>query len=371
MGQLYEETVSALSEQAIRPPGRDPYIASFNTALVSMLSIERSPISTILSTVEGQRANLTSSQAVSLLLRSIQYMLLKSENGTYPADSLLEPAGWKNSIQGITDDPKLRDELTQLLLDRDTTTTIPNRYIGLRTVVNAFFNGTARTLDVGCSIPIGLDSARREDGITTITDHTEGEFISLRGNIPISHEIAIGTDITDPFFEDAKRWREACGCYPFEIKKGGIEKQRKREETMQQEGITFVQKDITEPNLSLSGFGQEKPFDCIQMATILYQLPPEKQMLAVQNAWNLLNEGGVLIIQDFVAIDETKPLGLNFLDNWGEKEAYKTIAFIKSGGNATKPLDLLHWDSGRCGEVFPGRDFHVLQEASMATTLTT
>lgn len=363
MSTVRTEIMGALERQAVKPPGGDPYIAAFDKAMISMLSKD-TPINSILALAESIRPNTTPNQMVNLLLRSTQYLLLREGSETYPEETLLEPEGWVDTLNNIASDEKLNGELTSLLSERNTTTTIPNRYIGLRTVVNTFFGGTTRMLDVGCSIPIGLDSARREDGITQVIDHTDGSFVTQIGNKPISYEVAVGTDRTNPFSEEAQRWREACGCYPQEFKNGGLKKLREREMAWQDNGITFVQGDITRPDLTPKDFRQDKLFRSVQMSTMLYQLTPEMQLLAMNNAFNLLEEGGLLIVQDFVEIDETSPTGLRFLDNWGTPEAYKTIAFIKSGAEI-KPLDLLHWDSGRCREVFPGKDFHILQEAHM------
>lgn len=356
-------TIGAFEMQAEKPAGGDKYLAAFNTSVVGMLRVE-SPLRAMISSIEEIRPAMPPSQLVNLVFRAFQYICLEKQQtpSFYPSSSLLEADGWNKLISDILVDPLLSDELFKLLSEKDTTTTIPNRYISLRAVVHSIFGDKpVSVLDMGCSKPLGLDSAGRNDGIAQVEDHTEDFFITQM-NTPVQMTEAIGTDITDPFSEEATRWREACGCYPGEIKNGGLMALKKREAEWQEDGIRFVRKDITKNDLSLADFEQTLPFDCVQMATILYQLPPDKQIIAVQNAFSLLKEGGVLIIQDFVELDDTAPFGLKFLSDWGKEEAYKTIIYIKSG-DGIMPLDVLHWDSGRCKKVYQGKDFHVLKEA--------
>ena len=357
------EYIDAFSREAINPPNKDKCMGAFYTALTDLAqSDDKGIINSFLQHVVYQRQReFTPQHLTNLIFRVFQYVkLFKEKDYRYPL-SHNEPNRWKIEIPNLLE--KHGKLMTELLLTKDTTTTIYQRYAGTQAVLNGFFpDQKLKVADFGCGGNYGLPGLIKGIPFKVISDETPDQILSML----INHQLDIGEglaiDKIDPQDPDEKAWRLACSFYPQELNQladlmvfeAGIANVH---------NVKFLQADLLDLHVDHFNNGgdtlPEKYFNAVVMNTICYQLNPQEQKRVFEIARRSIKKGGLLIVQDFARKDSIIPERLQFLESWfAEKDPYRTYVCGESTNWMFK--EFLRWSSGRCLEVRTGEDFKEL-----------
>lgn len=338
---------SKFAELADKPPGDDKYAGAFYEA-VSELGEKNPDFRRLISDVLKAR-RITENYLANLLLRAAQVRLWKKDD--YP--QAFDKIRWGKEIELIleTDGEKFERDL----LEKDTGTTIHQRYAGPKIIIGAMsFDHPVRALDVGCGRNYGLPGWELMEPFEPISIDQNHELIGKWLNSDLVFGCGWAIDKVDYRTEKAKIWGLVCSFYPGELRKK-LPKVAALEKRLEAAGkVAFIQKDFND----LLGNGIDAGgLDVIIASTVLYQ-DPSSQRGMTKVAKKLLDKGGVLIVQDFArtATEHEDPNILYFDTGWGKGEyGYRT--HVSGRFNNWKWWEVLQWSNGRCDAVRAGLDF--------------
>jgi len=211
---LYNELV----EQSLHPPGEDPSLGAFYQAVVEIINDNHHPLSTLIGETRQLRPQLTVKHFVNLLFRGIQYIKLDNltENPAYT--SYRQPRQWQDELYLIASNPDSRTVLTEVLVNRSTTTTIYQRYAGVHIVTAYIADGSPVLMaDLGCGGNYGLRGIELHKPFKPVVDLTPERLASHLLSQDINLERGLAIDQEDPDDPDVRRWRLACSVYPQEL----------------------------------------------------------------------------------------------------------------------------------------------------------
>lgn len=350
--RLVEATLLEMRRQAELPPGNDRIIGSFYQAM-TLDPRNHTEIKSILQDVAGSRPSMTAEYLTNLLFRTFQYAEIQIVgNSSYPT-GLDNPESWETEIEKIMAENK--DKVREILLTKDTTTTIYQRYAGPRSILGAKFSGkTINYADFCCGGGYGPLGIVQKEPFGAIHDETPGEAVAKFLNQPLEINQAWGVDKDNPMDPAALPWRRACQVYPSEFQM--LPEISAMEEAMYaKDRVKFVQADVTRNSLD-HGTIPDHSCDAVSIVTGLYQNQTAVEQKAVfANAVALLKPDGLVIVQDFARKSESGDKLLDFAVSWPEKFSYRT--FVHDPKSPEEILEVLQWGNGRCKEVRAGADF--------------
>jgi hypothetical protein len=347
----FRKYLSEFKKQSVNPPGKDPVIAACYQALVALS--ENKKVKTFLYDILEKRA-FTPSHFVNLLFRAVQYLeIYHLKNDRYPHDHTSSDV-WKRDLKALVS--KHRDSFEDILLNRDTTTTIYQRYAGAKIVLNAFFkNKKIKVADFGCGGNYGLPGLVKNHEFDDLEDRTSGKRVASLLAHPLKITDGTAIDKEDPREAASKAWLLACSFYPQELAKSAriliLEAELKDVKK-----IAFVKENVLEFNSHNKSL-QPATFDAVIMSTFLYQLNTEEQKLAIKQARKLLHRHGIIIIQDFASKNRRAADMLLMKNSWFSKPfLYRT--FVVGNKTGWRMKEVLRWSNGRCRVVKAGSDFY-------------
>ena len=361
--QLPKSYLNEFIANSQNPPGKDPVMRACYKATSKLLK-EDPKFKDFISLIIAKRP-LEPKHFVNLYFRSIQYLeLFVRNNPDYP-DKFTKQNMWKDELYNFMS--LYLEEWKELLLKKDTTTTIYQRYAGPKIVLNVLFpQKPLRLADFGCGGNYGLpgisDNISFEDIVDKTSQALATKFVSQKVNLLEG----LAVDKEDLYSPKSKAWRLACSFYPKELKNmpqvSAFERKIKDANR-----VRFLQVDLSQVKRK-NGFIEKIPaayFDGVILSTIMYQLSPREQKRVFKIAKESVNPKGLLVIQDFAIKDKKDPKKLDFNVNWFERPfTYRTFIAGKLTGWEIK--ELLQWQNGRCREVRPGKDFNqFLQHQSL------
>lgn len=344
--------IDIIYQQALTPPGGDPYIGTFYQSFIDFCNDGHPMALDLIEGVQSER-QLTPALHANLLFRAVQANLLNTLG--YPNEYLTKER-WDEHLTGLFSNGSY-ELVRKILLEKDTTTTIYQRYAGERALMSMLAQGKPiRAADIGCGGNYGLPGIEINEPFKPIIDHTLNQIITGYLNSPLELEQGLSIDIHDPYSLEEIQWRHACGLYPKELMNGELIKIQELEKRLtQSRKVTFHHGDL----LNLES-GPDLPFDdfdYVIMNTMLYQHQKHARELGIRNARRLLKPHGVLFIQDFAEKDPDNPTQLLYENiSWGQNGAYRL--FLTNKRPDSQMYEALRWKDGRCSEVSPGTDFY-------------
>jgi hypothetical protein len=343
-----------LKEQADNPPMNDKHIRHCYLAALNLITKDEHPLSHLLGEMVTARLDTSEEHLVNLLLRAIQYAeLWWLENSQYP-NHLNNVEAWESEIGNILG--RHYDKMRKILLERDTGTTLYQRYIGPRGILASLFPScSVAVADLGCGGMHGIIGLKHNEPFQSLqTDETPDKIFTSWIDFPMGVSEGLGIDKYDPFDEEAVRWRVACSHYPgeFDQMPNYLKFERRM---MNLNGVRFVSGDIVQ--LDTLGIGPNS-FDAVIISTTLYQIPdPKLQERVFDGVRRILRSSGVIVVNDFATVDFNSPDRLRLRGtSWFRKEGgYRT--FVCLGETDWKFMEVLKFDNGRCRSVWPGASF--------------
>lgn len=341
--------VEELKRQSQSHP--DTCIREFYLATLEVLSQPNSPLSQLLEEVLSSRPEISAKHLANLLYRAVQYIFIfKQKRLNFNFASHKKPE-WVAELDRLTPSSKSHELLKKLLIEKSTQTTIYQRYAGPKALLSILFGNRPITiLDVGCGLNVGLPGLCLKEQFLSIEDKTPFHQFSNFLKAPLNISGGWACDTKDPI--QNKNWALACGFYPGEL--GNFSQfSRFVDRVWSNSPISFVQEDVL--NLDLHHLGGH-PVDAVIASTVLYQLAPKSRRTALRNTLSLLNEGGYLIINDFVTVDIKVKWGASWFSQNG-KSNYRTVILQKKKWGFSLPRTFVSWNNGRCRTAYPGKDF--------------
>jgi len=345
------DVIAEFADLAAHPPGKDPYMGAFYEAMGALIQKNGDVEQLITETL--QERDITPKHLANLLFRGVQFIeLFHRRNQRYPY-SLNTPDAWTQELADIMhhDQAVLRD----VLLTKDTTTTIYQRYIGTRVILNALLpNRPLAVADFGCGGNYGLRGIALDEPFKPFIDHTPGRLVTQLVQQPLKLHEGLAIDRENPLDADTTRWRLACSFYPQELNQLpdviALEKRLQRANN-----VRFFQGDLRTLPVGSANVPVHS-YDAVVMSTMCYQLPYEDHEGIMHNAARMITPDGIIIVQDFAEKDGTDPTRLNFAVNWF-KTPFSYRNFIAGPRTNWEMKEVLRWNNGRCEEVMPGEDF--------------
>jgi len=353
----YGSVVAEFATLSLYPPKQDPYMSACYQAAFQ-LSQQDGAFGRLISQVLQER-DITPKHFSNLFYRGVQLVeLFYRQNGGYP-HAFITPEQWGDELKDI-----LRSEdaavLQDVLLHKDTTTTIYQRYAGARSIMRAMFpQRSFAVADFGCGGNYGLRGMAlpKPEPFKPFIDHTPGQVVQQLARKPLRISEGLAIDREDPQDVDVTMWRLACSFYPQELSQ--LPDVIALEERLTQaERIRFYKGDL----LALPVGSKEIPaqrFDAVIMSTFCYQLDIPAQEQVLRAAAQMLKPDGLVIVQDFAEKDRNNPHWLNFNVSWFN-HAYSYRNFVTGTRTGWEMKEVLRWNNGRCEEVEPGEDFTLI-----------
>lgn len=354
--------IKEFEDQASHPPGSDLIIQACYQAVTDHIK-ENTSFRKLIVDVIRQRFELSEKHFVNLFFRSLQYIeLLKYKDiSSYLSKYHKSKEGWLKDIQKILSDSKDKDLLLNLLLTKDTSTTKYQRYISLYALINWFFpKKSVKVADFGCGGNYGLRGIEIGEKFESVEDQTKNKFFTRLLQKKATLGIGLGIDKENPDNLENHNWIIACSFYPEELiqLKSVLEFERR---IAQSKKVRFLEADLTKvplkKNTTKDAFVNAIPrnyFDVVIISTMLYQTENKKaQRIIIEKAKKSLIDGGVLILQDFVRLENNGKL--DFSQSWfNTSYSYRTL--MTSAHFNWHFLEVFQWENGRCLKVKNGRD---------------
>ncbi len=340
--------LSELIDQAHNPPGKDPVLGSFYSALVQQVE-EDKPIAKLLMKVKKRRKDTTYKHMANLIFRAYQAVKFKQNDLSYSKTTDIPQ--WNEELKRVISDNLTRKYFEKLLTSRSTTTTIYQRYAGPYALITCLYGSNKVSIaDLGCGGNYGLRGIELNETFKKIKDLTQKKIVSSLILKRINLKTCFAIDKENPDEEEVRLWRLACSFYPQEIE----EKSRIldfEERIKKAKFVEFLRIDLlTEKKLP------KVSVDIVILSTILYQLSLDRQLTLIEKAKKLLKPKGLLIVQDFAVKSLSDPGHLDFNESWfGKSFSYRT--FVTNAKNNFEFLEVLKWNNDRCQIVKKGEDF--------------
>ena len=353
----YDTAIQAFNELSIDPPKHDPYMAACYTAAFS-LSQQETPLHDLLEEVVTQR-EMTPKHLGNLFYRGVQLVeLFYRENGTYPTN-YITPEAWEQELTDIVTS-KDGSVLKDVLLHKDTTSTIYQRYAGAKTLLTGLFPHTDLAVaDFGCGGNYGLRgmALATPEPFGPITDLTPQKTVTRLVEKPLTIDKGLAIDREDPNDPAIRKWRLACSFYPQEL--GKLPGVVALEERLQQaNNVRFYKGDLLALPVGSPGLPAHS-YDAVILSTCCYQMNEAQQEQVFSAAASMIHDDGLVIVQDFAVKDRNNPYALDYNVNW-HKTPYSYRNFVFGPRTEWKMKEVLQWNDGRCETVKPGDDFALL-----------
>jgi SAM-dependent methyltransferase len=354
----FNSFIENLKQQADQPPAGDIIMGTCYQATIDLIDKDQA-FSDFIFNILSKR-QMVPQHFTNLYFRSIQFLeMFREFNPAYPADANFKDSNaWQETILCLKN--KHESEWTNLLLTKDTTTTIYQRYAGAKMVLNALFPGKElKVADFGCGANYGLRGLAQDLPFDYFEDYTPEILGSRLAKPGLKLTACLAVDRENPDNQDAKLWRRACSFYPQELMNDGMAKMLSFESKLEGTNkVRFLQGDLLDLDVNhRDGTLPAKTFDAVILNTMLYQMTAEQQAKVLGSAIESLNPNGVIILQDFAVIDSQNSRKLNFDVEWGEW-MYRT--YVISAETEWEPKEVFHWKNGRCKELEAGKDFNFL-----------
>lgn len=301
--------------------------------------------------------------AVNLFFRGVQSLLRHSgeldPGHEYPFVDIKQ---WSSALDKMMTIDEERSKLREILLNKDTITTVYERYAGAQAMLNLFFPPDQRlhVADLGCGANYGLRGMSFGEPFADIKYQPgEADMIESLIRQPVNLAYGLGVDLADPEDPEVIRWRNDCR-YPSELTADELEKTELFVARLRGvQNVEFLQRNVLKDPIPVPQRADGKEgFDACILSTMCYQMKPKDQLATRIRAEGLLNPSGLMIVQDFaekVPINGDYPIGLDFVADWAPG-TYRT--FVLGPQTDGVPAEMLRWTSGRCREVSLGEDFH-------------
>jgi len=281
------------AHQAEFPPGGDEVIGACYRA-VERMGKRNKGFARRLELVAGDR-DMPTKHLVNLFFRAVQYMrFFEREEVDYP-ERFFDSREWEKELR-LMMNGKMGESFFGILSQRDTGTTVYQRYAGPKAVLSALWPNRKLTLtDLGCGGNHGLPGLIAGERFKPVVDHTPETAVTKWIEKPIGFRLGLGVDKYDPYDPEMINWRIACSFYPSELAEMNefleFEKRvRKKGKEM------FVLGDIM--SLMSDGLTVRK-YDAVILSTVLYQMSETERAAVLDGAVGLLKTDGVEIAQDF------------------------------------------------------------------------
>ncbi|OGD86688.1 hypothetical protein A2164_02720 [Candidatus Curtissbacteria bacterium RBG_13_35_7] len=347
----FQDVIESFSQQAEVPPGNDLSIGTCYECLASTIT-EGSRRHNILSSIYKDRSTLTAPHFVNLFFRAIQYIQLFKE-GNLCYSKFCTSEEWEPILERIFS-AEYSDTLREIMLTKDTATTIYHRYAGPKFIISAFRNGAeVKVADLGCGANYGLRGIEVDEPFHTIADNTPNhQFTQLLDNqVNLVEGLAI--DKQNPVDPTVRNWFIACSFYPKELDTIDYVYELEKKLATRSSKVRFLQEDLLFPSTAIAA----SHFDVVILSTLLYQYPEENRCTILAEAQRIIQPEGVIIIQDFAIKDPYNSHKLSFNTDWGKNQrGYRTFVMCP---NSLKGLyEVLVWSDGRCHSVDRGQDYN-------------
>lgn len=349
---ILHEYRDEIKNQSIHPPGNDIVIQTCYQAFLNEL--QDASVAQNFADIIAFR-EFTPAHFANILFRSIQYIeLYHRGKNNYPVGYDTTEI-WRSELHSIL--TTQFELLKTLLLSKDTTTTIYQRYAGSKILLNAIFpNKPLAVADLGCGGNYGLPGLIKNKQFENIIDHTNNQRVSQLLTKKTDIISALAIDKENPYKNEAKQWRFSCSFYPHELQKTTemILPNGDESETI------FTRIDLTEAENDPTSMGiSPHSFDAVIMSTFLYQLKESQIDIVMNFAKKIVKEEGIIIIQDFAEKSKSDPEKIKLISNWFSMPfPYRTFITGSLTGDTIK--EILLWGNGRCREVSEGLDFEFI-----------
>ncbi|OGG07667.1 hypothetical protein A2872_01765 [Candidatus Gottesmanbacteria bacterium RIFCSPHIGHO2_01_FULL_42_12] len=348
----FDLVVAEIKAQAMNPPGKDIYLQSFYTHVLNNLDRDRSnQLIKIITETLTVRPKITHKHFVNLLFRSVQYLETNYLNNVNYPNGLETPEAWDKEINQLLENIEYEKHLRLTLKERNTTTTIYQRYCGPYFIMSTLTKNKVTFVDLGCGAGYGPLGISKSVPFKEIVDRTVGKKVAAQMRLPLPLNKAYGIDVTSHGDPESISWLRACQFYPSEIYQMNDILNFEKKVGFFNGKVTFFESDITNPKAIRNEFPKKK-CDFATVCTTLYMIPDKKENV-LKFAQGLLKPNGLVIVQDFAR--KTPNGKLRFDVSWTTGWPYRTFVWGKATGY--KFWEVLKWSSGRCREVAPGDDF--------------
>ncbi len=322
---------------------------------------------------EASKRDLTPSHFSNLLLRAVQYIEIYDNGRTNYGEEFNKSKAWKELLvgkEGILNVPEQNAELKDLLRTQETTTTIYQRYAGVKMTLNALFpDQEVAVADFGCGANYGLMGLKGNIPFKNVTIESNGNVkndvvyaqtkVEQLLNKPVKLKEGFAVDKNDPAGEENRKWRTACSFYPKELTPDNLRELNTLEDTIEgldKTGMKFLHGDLLHLETNhADGTLPEAHFDAVVMSTILYQMNAEQQKHMIETAKSTLNDNGFIIMQDFGKKDPNNPIGLHVQGLNSEPFSYRTFIM---GKKDDEWKEVMKFYNGRCQSALIGEDFN-------------
>lgn len=354
MSCVIEDIRNEFAHQINEPQGGDRYIGAFNMAMAMVLEDEKSQTAKVLEKTVCERSDLTPAHLIILTHRVIQKQILGGVDGDNYPEGFEDPTKWREEIESIMTNCQFSVERD--LLNKEVTTTIFQRYAGLKFVLNWMKDKVGvnklSVLDEGCGGDHGLPGIKLDKKFIAIEDKTTAQlFTKVLGN-RVEFDKQDALDLRNPRDEEQIAWRRACSFYPQEIKEKRSDFIKFEEDIYQKDGSTFHLGDMRATGLP------DKSYDVVSIMTSLYQMNEADISKVIAEAKRMIKPSGLLVIQDIAEVSQDSNK-LKFIENgFGIPYTYRTLICGEMTGGCF--WEILKWKNGRCTDVMAGKDFDKL-----------
>jgi hypothetical protein len=321
----------------------------------------------------SDRSELAPSYAVNLVLRALQKQLSRRPDSTGYPDAYTTPEPWRDSIAWVSE-PENTAEHYDFVADltyRQVQSNVAERYKSIALIAQLMsprLSEHPTILDVGCSQNQGLKKLALSGQIPFAPFHSmseqppertrlETEILNklLVRAVPLGPSIGIDAIHADD--ANNKEWARSCSFYPSELLNDHRREEYDLLEMAHPPQVGFYQADFAD--LDIDDLLRQSPserFDIVSFSTVLYQVSEEQRATMIANARKLLKPSGLIVIQDFVTLDEQDHTKLVFHPNWFEYSYIYTTVVIDPLDTTGRAHEVFRWENGRCNKMKAGRD---------------
>jgi len=310
------------------------HVAAFSSVFARLVSTDT------LDEIIKQRPTLTPLHFGLLAQASCQYIYLQHE------DEFRDLRSWNEILPVIL--AKHKQEMVNLITNRNISITNPRRYAVLEIITNLIFKGQPVTiLDIGSGfVPLGIGVLLRKEDVPQLkfADTPTREFLSeyVLHNNNIQKIIATDIQSPDASWTAACSWLSLAELVEWDARLHLLE-EASRTST---QTVEFWQIDITGDNISfVENFGRR--IDLAMMSNLRYQLQPHQEQQAFNNISKILKTGGWLV-------------SLEYMPQGSRRRPFTFGAYLyqqKEDGLQRTPYLLLRLSNADCEEILLGADF--------------
>jgi SAM-dependent methyltransferase len=372
--ERFSNFLDVIETQTRRPYEGDPVVGAFFSASQRMIFADYKPFTEMLDDYIMNRPEIEHAPYAAILLMRTFHHYMRDRYSDYPSYDYYDSGKWEVSMRDLLEDENMREAVHDDLLTHNLQSNKKARAWGLLLptvglIESGRFSEPLRILEVGGArmhvlkflALTGIVSDMRHDPIDVVekrtkwADQAQTEAIMRYDDYEFPLGESLSIDILAMKAKDKAHEDRVFNdtFLPSELIRYEADDPKIRRkiddfrlvEMAQPPMLEFLKLDFSDREKT-EHFLLPASFDIVFISSVFYQLGRKRQAAVLETSERVVNDNGLVIIQDELHVRPGDPSKLSLYRHWSRDWQYHTVAKDMHSPDVYQPL--ISWETARC-----------------------